>query len=135
MNRLAFLLILPLLVASGCSGSNPASPTVTGTLVIQDIVVGTGTAAAVGDTLTVTYTLSLGDGTVIPQPSTPYSFVLGAGTVIPGWDQGLVGMRVGGERKLTVPPNLGYGNKANGPIPANSTLIFDIHLLSVNGGA
>jgi FK506-binding protein 2 len=63
----------------------------------------------------------------------PYPFRLGAGQVIAGFDQGVVGMRVGGKRRLTIPPNLGYGNEARQGIPANSTLIFEIDLVSIAG--
>jgi peptidylprolyl isomerase len=110
------------------------------TLTSVDVVVGSGTAATAGKTLTVNYTLYLYDGS---KPNlrgnmietsvgkTPFEFVLGAGKVIAGWDQGLVGMLAGGARTLTIPPSLGYGSVAQGNIPANSTLIFDVQLVTV----
>jgi FKBP-type peptidyl-prolyl cis-trans isomerase len=64
------------------------------------------------------------------QGTTPFVFILGTGQVIPGWDQGIVGMKVGGTRRLVVPPSLAYGGTRNGPIPPNATLIFEIQLLS-----
>jgi FKBP-type peptidyl-prolyl cis-trans isomerase FkpA len=102
-------------------------------LVVQDEVVGTGDIAQVGKTITVNYTGKLQDGTVFDTSvgKTPYSFVLGAGTVIPGWDQGLQGMKVGGKRLLIVPAALGYGASGYGPIPPNATLIFEVELLGV----
>jgi FKBP-type peptidyl-prolyl cis-trans isomerase FkpA len=117
----------------GDSGSSPSSSG-TGTLVIEDLTVGTGQVAATGNTVTVHYVGTLLNGTKFDSSydrNQPYTFRLGVGAVIAGWDQGVVGMRVGGKRRLTIPPNLAYGNQANGPIPANSTLRFDIDLLNV----
>ena len=115
-------------------------PTEPKTLIVQDIVTGTGAEAASGKTVTVNYTGFLTNGTVfdssIPR-GTPFTFALGAGQVIQGWDQGIVGMKVGGKRRLTIPSDLAYGPQAipdsNGGIliPANSTLIFDVELLDV----
>ena len=102
----------------------------------QDFVVGTGATAAAGDLVTVNYVGTLTNGTKFDSSydrNQPYTFRLGAGQVIAGWDQGVVGMRVGGKRRLTIPPNLGYGSQRNGPIPASSTLIFEIELLSIAG--
>ncbi len=111
------------------------------TLVIKDTLVGTGAAAAAGKTVTVHYTGWLYDGTRVDfkgyqfdtnqAPTTPFSFVVGQGTIA-GFAQGVTGMLVGGKRTITIPPSLGYGAVANGAIPANSTLIFDLELLSVN---
>jgi FKBP-type peptidyl-prolyl cis-trans isomerase len=118
---------------SGISSAPSTSSTASSSLVVQDQSVGSGATAQPGETLTVNYTGKLEDGTVFDTSigKQPFSFVLGAGQVIPGWDQGLVGMKVGGERTLIIPPSLGYGAQAVGPIPANSTLIFDVTLISV----
>ncbi len=101
----------------------------------NDVVVGTGAEVKNGDTVNVLYTGSLDDGTVFDASSKhgnqPFSFVLGAGRVIKGWDLGVLGMKVGGKRDLTIPPELGYGSQENGPIPANSTLHFTVELLSI----
>lgn len=107
--------------------------TVAAQLISQDEKVGTGTAAKVGDTLTVNYTGKLQDGTVFDSSigKNPISFVLGAGKVIPGWDQGLQGMQIGGKRLLVIPPDLAYGADGYGPIPANATLIFEVDLLAI----
>jgi FKBP-type peptidyl-prolyl cis-trans isomerase len=114
--------------------STPAGAPATGGLQMKDTVVGTGAVAEPGDTITVNYTGRFTNGQVfdssIPRGQ-PFVFVLGAGQVIPGWDQGVVGMKVGGQRTLTVPPELGYGPNDYGAIPGNSTLIFDIQLLDV----
>jgi FKBP-type peptidyl-prolyl cis-trans isomerase len=125
-----FLAVGALALAPACS-NNTTTPTSSGQLIIEDITVGTGATAAVGDTLSVTYALTLQDGT--PVENGPYTFVLGAGTVIAGWDQGLVGMKVGGKRRLTIPPNLAYGPQGSGKIPPNATIIFVIDLLSIAG--
>ena len=111
---------------------NPASGD-TGGLVVQDEVVGTGATAEAGDAVTVNYTGKLADGTVFDTSvgKAPFPFTLGVGQVIPGWDEGVVGMKVGGTRILIIPPSLAYGAQAVGPIPANSTLTFEVELLSV----
>lgn len=100
----------------------------------EDVTVGTGTEAVAGDQVTVNYIGELQDGTVFDSSysrNTPFTFTLGAGQVIQGWDEGVAGMKVGGKRILLIPPALGYGAQAVGPIPANSTLIFQVELLSV----
>ena len=106
-----------------------------GQLKIEDLVVGTGEAAVVGKNVSVHYTGTLTDGTKFDSSvdrGTPFTFSLGAGEVIPGWDQGIVGMKVGGKRKLTIPPSLGYGEAGYGDaIPPNSTLIFEVELIKV----
>jgi FKBP-type peptidyl-prolyl cis-trans isomerase len=123
---------------SNSSGGSSPSPTVqgdaAGELKSTDEVVGTGAEAVTGKTVAVHYTGTLDDGTKFDSSrdrNEPFEFTLGAGEVIKGWDQGVVGMKVGGKRKLVIPPHLGYGNQANGKIPANSTLNFDIELLEV----
>ena len=102
-------------------------------LIVQDELVGTGASAQAGDTVMIDYTGKLQDGTVFDTSigKTPFSFIVGAGNVIPGMDQGIVGMKEGGKRLLIIPASLGYGSKANGPIPANSTLVFEVTLLKV----
>lgn len=106
-----------------------------GGLIIKDDVVGIGTEVKSGDTVTINYTGKLLDGTVFDSSlkpgRTPFSTKIGVGQVIQGWDQGVVGMKVGGKRTLTIPAELGYGAQATGGIPANSTLIFDLELLDV----
>jgi FKBP-type peptidyl-prolyl cis-trans isomerase FkpA len=105
-------------------------------LQIEDIVVGRGTEAAPGRKVSVTYICSLTDGTMVDNSAhsgRPFEFKLGAGMVIQGWEQGVDGMRVGGRRRLTIPPELAYGERGRPPvIPENATLIFDIELVAVN---
>ncbi|KKU15743.1 MAG: Peptidyl-prolyl cis-trans isomerase [Candidatus Jorgensenbacteria bacterium GW2011_GWA2_45_9] len=105
-------------------------------LIIEDEIVGTGTEAIPGRTAVVNYIGKLTDGKKFDSSydrGEPFSFTLGAGQVIRGWDEGVLGMKVGGKRKLTIPPELGYGAQdiGNGLIPPNSTLIFDVELLDV----
>ena len=102
-------------------------------LVVQDEAVGTGEVAQAGQLITVNYTGKLQDGTVFDTSigRAPFQFMLGAGQVIPGWDAGLVGMKVGGKRLLIIPPAMAYGAQGAGPIPPNSTLIFEVDLLKV----
>jgi len=104
-------------------------------LVIEEIEVGEGAEAAGGQTVTVHYTGWLTDGTKFDSSvdrGDPFQFPLGVGMVIKGWDQGVAGMKVGGKRKLTIPPDLGYGaSGAGGVIPPNATLVFEVELLGV----
>jgi len=100
-----------------------------------DLKVGDGTLAESGKTVVVHYTGWLTDNTKFDSSvdrGEPFSFQLGAGQVIRGWDEGVKGMRVGGKRKLTIPPDLGYGERgAGGAIPPNATLVFDVEVLEV----
>jgi peptidylprolyl isomerase/FKBP-type peptidyl-prolyl cis-trans isomerase FkpA len=102
---------------------------------IEDLVIGTGHAAASGQRVTVHYTGWLTNGSKFDSSkdrSEPFAFSLGRGQVIKGWDQGVEGMKVGGKRKLTIPPELGYGARgAGGVIPPNATLVFEVELLGV----
>ena len=103
-------------------------------LVITDVELGEGPEATAGATVTVHYTGTLTDGSKFDSSvdrGEPFSFVLGAGQVIPGWDQGVAGMKVGGKRELTIPPALAYGAQALPGIPANSVLVFQVELLGV----
>jgi FKBP-type peptidyl-prolyl cis-trans isomerase len=104
-------------------------------LQIEDIQVGTGAEATKGAMVDVHYTGWLTNGSKFDSSldrGQPFSFALGGGMVIQGWDQGVVGMKVGGKRKLTIPPELGYGARgAGGVIPPNATLVFEVELLAV----
>ncbi len=104
-------------------------------LEIDDLAPGTGTEATEGSTVSVHYTGTLTNGEKFDSSldrGRPFEFTLGAGRVIKGWEQGVRGMKVGGKRKLTIPPELGYGARGFPPvIPANATLVFEIELLGV----
>lgn len=139
------------LALSACSGDNgapdiPSNPAVetyapalgvniaqmtrrSDNLYVQDLVVGTGAEAVAGRNIDTRYSGWLINGSRFDAGT--YGFQLGAGQVIPGWDQGIVGMKVGGKRKLVIGSVLGYGRSGSGPIPPNSTLVFDVELLSV----
>ena len=114
----------------------PAPSVSTQGLTIKIVKEGSGAAARNGDKVSVHYTGTLTDGTKFDSSrdrGTPFSFTLGAGEVIQGWDLGVAGMKVGEQRMLTIAPELGYGSRSIGPIPANSTLLFDVELLGING--
>ena len=102
---------------------------------IEDTVVGSGAAPKAGDTLVMHYTGTLEDGTKFDSSvdrDEPFEFQIGGGQVIPGWDQGIITMKVGGKRRLTIPPELGYGEPGRGDvIPPNATLIFEVELLEI----
>ena len=105
-------------------------------LIIEDLVVGEGAEAQDYNKVVVDYKGSLADGSVFDSSLNPgrepFTFTLGAGSVIKGWDLGVEGMKVGGKRKLTIPPELGYGDQgAGGVIPPGATLIFEVDLLEV----
>ena len=103
-------------------------------LSITDIKIGEGSEATAGKKVSVNYRGSLENGKEFDSSygRGPFSFPLGAGQVIKGWDEGVAGMKVGGKRKLIIPPELGYGKRGIGPIPPNSTLIFEVELLEVS---
>ena len=104
-------------------------------LVYEELTIGTGTEAKCGAPVTVHYTGWLTNGTKFDSSKDrddPFVFNLGAGQVIKGWDEGVAGMKVGGKRKLTIPPQLGYGARGAGSvIPPDATLVFEVELLEV----
>jgi peptidylprolyl isomerase/FKBP-type peptidyl-prolyl cis-trans isomerase FkpA len=115
----------------------PGGParTLPGGLVVKDVFVGSGREVKTGDKVSVHYVGTLSDGKQFDSSrtrGTPFSFEVGKGSVIKGWEQGLVGMKIGGTRKLTIPSDLAYGDKGHLPqIPPKSTLVFDIELVSI----
>jgi FKBP-type peptidyl-prolyl cis-trans isomerase FkpA len=104
-------------------------------LIIEDVVLGDGAEASAGQNVSVHYTGWLTDGTKFDSSkdrNDPFEFDLGGRSVISGWDEGVQGMKIGGTRKLTIPPQLGYGARgAGGVIPPNATLVFEIDLLGI----
>ncbi len=135
------LVVLLLTVAlGGCGDDSPTSPSV-GLAVpfsTEDLRVGTGPEAMNGDMLNVNYTGWLYDPNASENKGTQFDsgnfpFILGAGRVIEGWDRGVLGMRVGGHRRIVIPPELGYGANGSPPqIPGNATLLFEVELLSIS---
>jgi FKBP-type peptidyl-prolyl cis-trans isomerase len=129
---LGLLAVSSLAFLPACGSDSPTdnSGGVT-TLQVTDITVGTGATAVSGDVLNVNYVGTFLDGRQFDAGA--YTFQLGAGRVIAGWDQGLVGMKVGGKRQLVIPPSLAYGSSGQGSIPPNTTLKFVVDLLSIQG--
>lgn len=132
-----------LLLGAAACGDSPTAPS-TAPYRQTDVIPGSGAEAVIGAVVTVNYTGWLydankldGKGLQFDSSSTtaPFAFTLGAGQVIQGWDQGVPGMKVGGLRRLVVPPSLGYGAVRYGPIPPDATLVFDIELVSVQTSA
>ena len=138
----AMVLLIGALLAAGCGGSTTESGGTVTELMKQDGKAGTGAEATSGQQVTVHYTGWLYDPSKADNKGTkfdssvdrkePFSFRLGGGEVIRGWDEGVAGMKVGGQRTLTIPPEMGYGARgAGGVIPPNATLLFDVELLDV----
>lgn len=135
--------VVPVIILFLLGNASKQTPTPSATITqtnmdelkIEDIVVGTGDEAVIGKKVTVNYSGTLIDGTKFDSSydrGVPFSFTLGMGEVIKGWDEGFAGMKIGGKRKLTIPPELGYGaTGAGGVIPPNATLIFEVELLKV----
>ena len=125
----------PSLAGTGAGVGHPGPDPHAAALQIDDLALGTGPAAKSGDAVRVHYVGTLVDGKVFDSSrdrGTPFSFILGEGKVIRGWEQGIVGMKVGGHRKLTIPPELGYGHAGQPPtIPPDATLLFDVELLTI----
>jgi FKBP-type peptidyl-prolyl cis-trans isomerase FkpA len=129
---LAVVAVFAFMASAGCG--RKSAPRTVGGVTIQDLKVGNGATAASGKTVSAHYTGKFPDGNKFDSShdaGAPIEFPLGAGKVIKGWDIGIEGMRVGGKRKLTIPPELAYGSRGNGPVPPNATLVFDVELVAV----
>jgi peptidylprolyl isomerase len=139
VNRwLAAVGMMALVGCGGDSGTTTDAPSGPTSLQIEDLVVGTGATVVAGDTITINYVGTFLDGRVFDQspPGQPvtFPFPIGIGRFIAGFDQGLIGMRVGGRRRLTIPSNLAYGSAGNPPaIPPNTPLRFEVTLVAIAG--
>jgi peptidylprolyl isomerase len=130
------LVIAAVLIALPASAKEEGKTVTTASgLKYIDVVAGNGASPSVGKRVKVHYTGTLENGKKFDSSvdrNQPFSFIIGVGQVIPGWDEGVMTMKVGGKRKLIIPPNLGYGARgAGGVIPPNATLLFDVELLDV----
>jgi FKBP-type peptidyl-prolyl cis-trans isomerase len=137
--------VLALVLVVACGGSSPSAPeppppTGSAPYSQTDLVVGTGTEAASGSTVAIYYVLWLYSDTATDHKGTqvqalttgtPFAFVIGGTGAIVGMSQGVTGMKVGGQRRLVIPPELAYGSQSNATIPANATLLFDVQLVAV----
>ena len=148
MSKIFFLTLLTSIGLAACSSTPKEEPSISPTptaavkgavmvkeLVKEDIKVGEGEEASAGAKVTVHYTGTLTNGIKFDSSvdrGVPFEFNLGAGEVIQGWDEGVAGMKVGGSRKLTIPPEMAYGNRDMGTIKPNSVLIFEVELLKVS---
>ena len=131
--------LLSAAVFGACGGDTPTSPAPVFSQ--TDLRAGTGAAAVAGNRISVFYTGWIYDAERPDQKGlqfetnvgaeTPFTFILGNGNVIQGWDNGIVNQRVGGLRRLVIPPSLAYGNFRNGPIPAGASLVFEVELVAV----
>jgi FKBP-type peptidyl-prolyl cis-trans isomerase FkpA len=131
------LIISACLLICACGSSSPVAPDQSNVQFSQtDLTTGTGTPVAAGNTASVSYNLWLYSANAADNKGTnlgagAFSFVVGSGQVIPGFDQGVTGMQVGGTRRLIVPPSLAYGAAGNGPIPPNAALVFEVQLVAI----
>jgi FKBP-type peptidyl-prolyl cis-trans isomerase FkpA len=143
LRRITLVFAAALLAVAAACGDSPNAPS-TAPYKQTDVRVGTGAEATTGAVVTVIYTGWLYDPSKLDGKgvqfdtsigATPFAFTLGLGQVIAGWDQGITGMKIGGLRRLVIPPSLGYGPVRFGPIPPDATLIFDIELTDVQTSA
>ena len=136
MNSIYKIVIIFVIFIISCGSSEGNMQKLENGLLIEDIVVGVGNEAKDHNKVVVNYTGTLENGSIFDSSlkpgRDPFTFTLGVGSVIKGWDQGVKGMKVGGKRKLVIPPELGYGDKGAGNvIPPNTTLYFEVELLEV----